>query len=226
MRQPAGDHRIGEPPPRRHPQPLVVEEGALAALGGEQVVVGGIVDQPGDHGAFALERDRDGEVRDAVQEVRGAVERIDDPGVGLVGALAAAAFLAEEAVARARGASVPRAGSLRRVRSAAVTKLAGPLSDTCRFSTSPKSRLSVRAALRAALIMTLRRAERSMARSGLPAAQAACVKTAVSRASLDRSSEGCAAFSAAAMVSGFCLRMKASSFEVGARRRPWRSGAT
>ena len=31
----------------------------------------------------------------------GAVERIDDPGMGLVGALAPAAFLAEEAVARA-----------------------------------------------------------------------------------------------------------------------------
>src|SRR5262249_23104108 len=47
-------------------------------------------------------------------------------------------------------------------RSAAVTKLAGPLSDVCRCSISPKSRLSVRLALRAALIITLRRAERSM----------------------------------------------------------------
>jgi hypothetical protein len=41
------------------------------------------------------------EMRDAVQEVRGAVERIDDQVVGLVGALAATAFLAEEAVAGA-----------------------------------------------------------------------------------------------------------------------------
>ena len=102
MRQPAGHHRIGEPLARRHPQPLVVEEGALAALGGEQLVVGRIVDHAGDDRALALERDRDREVRDAVQEVGGAVERIDDPGMGLVGALAAAAFLAEEAVARAR----------------------------------------------------------------------------------------------------------------------------
>src|ERR1700745_3644872 len=47
-------------------------------------------------------------------------------------------------------------------RSAAVTKLAGPFSEACRCSTSPKSRLSVRLALRAALIITLRRAERSM----------------------------------------------------------------
>ena len=37
-----------------------------------------------------------------MQEVGGAVERIDNPGVGLVGALVAAAFLAEEAVARPR----------------------------------------------------------------------------------------------------------------------------
>src|SRR5262245_4971824 len=47
-------------------------------------------------------------------------------------------------------------------RSAAQTKLAGPFNDTCRCSTSPKSRLSDRAALRAAWIMTLRSAERSM----------------------------------------------------------------
>src|SRR5262249_18196277 len=54
-------------------------------------------------------------------------------------------------------------------RSAAVTKLAGPFSEACRCSTSPKSRLSVRLALRAALIITLRRAERSMVgRAGCP----------------------------------------------------------
>jgi hypothetical protein len=37
-------------------------------------------------------------LRDAVQEVGGAVERIDDPGVGLVGAGALPAFLAEKSV--------------------------------------------------------------------------------------------------------------------------------
>ena len=114
VRQPAGDDRVGEPLARGDAQAPVVEEGALAALGGEQLVVGRIVDQAGDDRALALERDRDREVRDAVQEVGGAVERIDDPGVGLVGAFARAAFLAEEAVARARLASAPRAGSPRR----------------------------------------------------------------------------------------------------------------
>jgi hypothetical protein len=68
----------------RHPQPLIVEKGALAALGGEQLVIGGVVDDAGDHGAFALEPDRDRKVRDAVQKIQRAVERIDDPAVSLV----------------------------------------------------------------------------------------------------------------------------------------------
>src|SRR5262250_3051399 len=47
--------------------------------------------------------------------------------------------------------------------SAAVTKLRGPLSETWSCSTSPRSRLRLRPARRAALIMTLRTAECSMA---------------------------------------------------------------
>src|SRR6266480_4102716 len=43
-----------------------------------------------------------------------------------------------------------------------VTKLAGPFSDTCRFSISPRSRLRLRPARRAALTMTLIIAECSM----------------------------------------------------------------
>src|SRR3546814_18420118 len=44
---------------------------------------------------------------------------------------------------------------------------AGPLRETCRFSTSPKSRLRPRAAFPAALNMTLSRAERgAMKESG------------------------------------------------------------
>jgi hypothetical protein len=41
-------------------------------------------------------------LRNAVQEIGGAVQGIDDPGVALVAALARAAFLAEKAVARPR----------------------------------------------------------------------------------------------------------------------------
>ena len=102
MRQAAGHHRVGEPRPRRDANPPVVEEGALAALGDEQIVVGRIVDEAGDDGAVALERDRHGEMRNAVQEIGGAVERIDDPAVRVVGAGMRAAFLAEKAVIRPR----------------------------------------------------------------------------------------------------------------------------
>ena len=98
MRQAAGDHGVGKPLAAGDADALLVQEGALAALGDEHLVVGRIVDQAGDHRALALERDRNRELRNAVQEIGGAVERIDDPAVRLVGALALAAFLAEKAV--------------------------------------------------------------------------------------------------------------------------------
>ena len=108
MRQAAGKHRLGESLARRDADAPVVEVGALAAFGGEHLVVDRIVDQAGDDRAFALERDRDREMRNAVQEIRRAVERIDDPGVGLVVARLVAAFLAEKAVA---GASLGQFGA-------------------------------------------------------------------------------------------------------------------
>ena len=102
MRQPAGDHAFVELAPPGDAQALIVEEGALAALGDVEFVIGGIVDHAGDHRALALQPDRNRKLRNAVQEVGGAVERIDDPGVGLVVAFAGAAFLADEAVTRPR----------------------------------------------------------------------------------------------------------------------------
>ena len=68
-------------------QAAVVAPGALPLLGDIHGIVGGIVDEAGDDLALALQRDRDREHRDAVQEVGGAVERVDVPDVGLVGAL-------------------------------------------------------------------------------------------------------------------------------------------
>ncbi len=106
MRNAGGDHAIGELGPGRDPDAPVVEIGALAALGGKGLVVGRAVDQTRHQLAVALERDRDGEMRDAVQEIGGAVERIDDEAVGAVGALDLAALLEQEAVAG------PRAGKL------------------------------------------------------------------------------------------------------------------
>ena len=102
MRQPAGDDRLGEPLPRGDADAPVVEEGALAALGDEQLVVCRVIGEAGDDRAVPFERDRHGEMRDAVQEIGGAVERIDDPAMRPVGADMGAAFLAEKAVIRPR----------------------------------------------------------------------------------------------------------------------------
>ena len=44
MRQPASDNRFGQPLPPGDADALIVQEGALAALGNEQIVVGGIID--------------------------------------------------------------------------------------------------------------------------------------------------------------------------------------
>src|SRR5438552_8587341 len=107
MRQAAGDHAFVQLAAAGDAQPLVVEKRALAALGDVQLLIGRIVDHARDDGAFALQPDRDRELRDAVQKVGGAVERVDDPGVALVGALAGAAFLAHKAVTR------PRLGQIR-----------------------------------------------------------------------------------------------------------------
>src|SRR5262249_35042614 len=83
-------------------QPPVVEEGALAALGRVEFLGRRVVDEARHDGRVAFERNRDGELRDAVDKVGSAVERIDDPRVGLVAALVSPALLAEEAVAGPR----------------------------------------------------------------------------------------------------------------------------
>ena len=97
-------------------------------------------------------------MRNAVQKIGRAIERVDDPAMGLVAALMGAAFLAEEAVIGPRLGESSRTISSARL-SAAVTKLRGPLSETCNCSTSPRSRLRLRPARCAALIMTLMTAE-------------------------------------------------------------------
>jgi hypothetical protein len=74
----------------------------VAAAGGEAFVVDRVID----HGVFGLaailHRDADRELREAVDEVGGAVERVDDPEVVLAFRLAfdESAFLALEAVVR------------------------------------------------------------------------------------------------------------------------------
>src|ERR1035437_1496473 len=98
MRQAAGDHGVGEALAAGDADALLVHERTLALLGDEHLVVRRIVDQAGDHGSLALEREGNGELRNAVQEIGGAVERIDDPAMRLVGALALASFFTQKAV--------------------------------------------------------------------------------------------------------------------------------
>ena len=69
---------------------------ARPALGREQFAAQW-VEHDGDFGAAAMPAgDRDGKLREAVQEIGGPVERIDDPGVFVAALLAA--FLGQEAV--------------------------------------------------------------------------------------------------------------------------------
>src|SRR5262249_46558746 len=79
---------------------LIVQECALALFGHKHFIDCGIVDQPGDDGAVALERHRNWKVGDAVQKIGGAVERVHDPHMALIGTLTTAAFFTEKTVPR------------------------------------------------------------------------------------------------------------------------------
>ena len=74
---------------------LALELCAVASRCGEEFLTHGIVDHRLLQASTVLERDRYGERREAVQEIRRAVERIDDPDEFAVAA-AAAALLGEK----------------------------------------------------------------------------------------------------------------------------------
>src|SRR5437868_4905550 len=57
MWQPAGDHAFVQFAPAGNAQPLIVEEGALAAFSGIEFVISWIVDHARDDGVLALQRD-------------------------------------------------------------------------------------------------------------------------------------------------------------------------
>ena len=98
----AAEDRLGQIAAPRDAQPAIASKRSLAFLGYVHVIVGRIVDDAGDDLPFALERNRDREQRDRVQEVGGRIERIDVPSVTLVGPLDASALLQDEAIARTR----------------------------------------------------------------------------------------------------------------------------
>ena len=79
-----------------------VERRRLAAAGGPQLVAHRVVDDAGEHALLVLDRDRDAPLRDPEQEVRGAVERVDDPAQPAAAARVRA-LLAEHPVVRPGG---------------------------------------------------------------------------------------------------------------------------
>src|SRR5690606_23939238 len=99
MRNSGADHRVGEPAAGGHSHAPVVQERPAAALGRVEFVHRRIEDHAGNQLPLPLERNGDGEYRNAVQEIRGAVERINQPAVLWVVAFNDAALLHQEGIA-------------------------------------------------------------------------------------------------------------------------------
>ena len=97
-RKAGADQRAVEPEPLGHAQAPAVEQGADSSLGGEQLAAQRVEHDADFRAAAVAAGDRDRELRETVQEIRGAVERVDDPGV--VVTRRRAALFGEEAVAR------------------------------------------------------------------------------------------------------------------------------
>src|SRR4051794_11585444 len=102
MRDSGTDQALAEVAASRNPKAGVLEPRAPALFSPIAVVGQRLVDEAlGDLGAAAglllLDRDRDREVRDAVEEVRGAVQGIDDPARLVRVALDRAALLEQHA---------------------------------------------------------------------------------------------------------------------------------
>src|SRR3546814_401492 len=79
----------------------ILEPGALALFRPEAFVGQRLIDEAGHNLAIVLDRDRDGEMRDAVKEIGGAVQWIDDPAETRVLALLLADFLHNIEIGRA-----------------------------------------------------------------------------------------------------------------------------
>src|SRR6187455_3174815 len=102
VRNAGADHRGRELRACCDPDAAIVEKGAFALFGGKGFLIGRIEDESRNQLAFALERDRDGEDWNAMEEIGGAVEWIDDPAMAAVAAFDIAALLHQEAVAWTR----------------------------------------------------------------------------------------------------------------------------
>src|SRR3954468_24878130 len=105
----SADQAIDKVAPRRDSKAGVLEPSAPALFGPVAIVSQRLIDEPlGDLGASAglllLDRDGDREMGDAVKEVGGPIERVDDPARLFGVALDRAAFLKQHAPV---GACIP-----------------------------------------------------------------------------------------------------------------------
>ena len=81
-----------------NPQALVVQEGATATAGSKKFLAQGVVDHGMLGAAIDLLGDGDGEMRQPVQVIAGAVQRVDDPDVFVISGFTA--FFAQKSVIR------------------------------------------------------------------------------------------------------------------------------
>ena len=73
------DHRFREIGPRADPKRFAIQERRLPFFAAPEFVAHRIVDHPDDDFSAQTQRDRNAKMRDAVEEIHRAIERIDDP---------------------------------------------------------------------------------------------------------------------------------------------------
>ena len=99
-----GDQAVGEPDALGNAQAPVVEISTASARGSKQVIAGRVIDNRLLDATLDRQRNADAVNREAVNEVGGAVQRVDDPHeVGVFGAVLAARLFGQNAVARVGG---------------------------------------------------------------------------------------------------------------------------
>ena len=143
-----GDERAVERALLADADAMILAVRAVAARGGEDLLAHRIVDHRVLELPADLAGDRHRERREAVHEVRGAIERIDDPD-GCRCRRCCAAFLGEDGVVGIQPRIVSMI-SASAARSTSVTKSLRPLDSTCRLSRRGMARTMMSPARRAA----------------------------------------------------------------------------
>jgi len=101
-RQSGGEQAIAQSGTLGDAQAAIVEKGAGTPFGGEQFIHDRIVDKRSGQLTLALQCDRNGEDRQAMHEVRGSIERVDDPAMLIVGSVDRTGFFHQESVSGPR----------------------------------------------------------------------------------------------------------------------------